>query len=85
MFEVGMEIIRVYPQLGDETYIAEGEITSVSEDADGETLVAVMYDDGAVKVYTEGAVKKMLVNGRMFATHGEAGRVALKEALEEWV
>ena len=56
MFERGMGVIRQY---GVEVSQC-GEITSVHEDADGETLVTVMYDDGAVKVYTENA----LINNR---------------------
>jgi len=75
MFERGMEVIRVYSD-----YIAEGEITGISEDADGETLITVLYNDGAVKVYTEGAMKNML-GRRMYVTHGEAGRNALMEEL----
>lgn len=43
---------------------ALGEITSIHEDADGETLVTVTYDDGAVKVYTENAMN----NARMIVT-----------------
>ncbi len=76
MFERGMEVIRVYND-----YVAEGEITSISDDADGVTLITVMYKDGAVKVYTEDAMKNML--GRfMYVTHGEAGRNALMEELD---
>jgi hypothetical protein len=76
MFERGMEVIRVYND-----YVAEGEITSISDDADGVTLITVMYKDGAVKVYTEGAMENML--GRfMYVTHGEAGRNALMEELD---
>lgn len=51
MFEVGMGIIRQYRD-----YTALGEITSIHDDADGETLVTVMYNDGAVKTYTESAM-----------------------------
>lgn len=64
MYEVGMGVIREYVNVGAENYIAKGEITSVHEDADGETLVTVMYDDGAVKVYTENAMN----NPRMIVT-----------------
>ena len=62
MFEVGMGIIRQY---GD--YTAKGEITSVHDDADGETLITVMYDDGAVKTYTENCVEQNL-GRRMIVT-----------------
>ena len=65
MFEVGMGVIRTYVNLGAENYIAKGEITSVHEDADGETLVTVMYDDGAVKTYVE---KVLIDNPRMIVT-----------------
>jgi len=76
MFERGMEVIRVYRD-----YVTEGEITGISEDADGETLITVLYNDGAVKVYTEDAMENML--GRfMYVTHGEAGRNALMEELD---
>jgi hypothetical protein len=75
MFERGMEVIRVYND-----YVAEGEITSISDDADGVTLITVMYKDGVVKVYTEDAMENML--GRfMYVTHGESGRNALMEEL----
>ena len=85
MFEVGMEVVRVYPQLGKDNYIAEGEITSVHEDADDVTLVSVMYNDGATKVYTEDAMKNKL-GRRMLVTTGEKGRLLLEAALnEEWV
>lgn len=61
MFEVGMGIIRKY-----RTDVAIlGEITSVHEDADGETLVTVMYDDGAVKTYVENV---LIDNPRMIVT-----------------
>ena len=60
MFEVGMGVIRNYVNLGADNYIAKGEITSIHDDADGETLVTVMYDDGAVKVYTENCIKQNL-------------------------
>jgi len=57
MYEVGMGVLREYVNIGADNYLAKGEIVSVHEDADGETLVTVMYDDGAVKVYTENAMK----------------------------
>ena len=84
MFEVGMEVVRVYPQLGKDNYIAEGEITSVHEDADDVTLVSVMYNDGAMKVYTEDAMKNEL-GRRMLVTTGEKGRLLLQAALERGV
>ena len=62
MFEVGMGIIRQYSD-----YTAKGEITSVHDDANGETLVTVMYDDGAVKTYTENCVEQNL-GRRMIVT-----------------
>ena len=48
MFEVGMGFIRRYAN-----YTAVGEITSIHEDADETVLITVMYDDGAMKTYTE--------------------------------
>lgn len=51
MFDVGMGFIRRYSD-----YVAKGEITSIHDDADGETLISVMFDDGAMKVYTEDCV-----------------------------
>ncbi len=76
MFEVGMEVVRVYRD-----YVAEGEITSIHNDSYGDTLVTVMYNDGAVKVYTEEAIKANL-GKRMYVTYGEAGRIALNEELD---
>jgi len=51
MYEVGMGVIRKYRD-----YVAMGEIANIHQDADGETLVTVNYEDGAVKVYTENAM-----------------------------
>lgn len=62
MFEVGMGIIRQYRD-----HTALGEITSIHDDADGETLITVMYDDGAVKTYTENCVEQNL-GRRMIVT-----------------
>ena len=76
MFEVGMEVVRVYRD-----YVAEGEITSIHNDSYGDTLVTVMYNDGAMKVYTEEAIKANL-GKRMYVTYGEAGRIALNEELD---
>ncbi len=76
MFEVGMEVVRVYRD-----YVAEGEITSIHNDSYGDTLVTVMYNDGAVKIYTEEAIKANL-GKRMYVTYGEAGRIALNEELD---
>jgi len=56
MFEVGMGVVRPYAS----GRIGIGEISSIHNDADGETLITVMYDDGAVKVYTENCVMKNL-------------------------
>lgn len=64
MYEVGMGVIREYVNIGADNYVAKGEIANVHEDADGETLVTVNYDDGAVKVYTENAMN----NRRMIVT-----------------
>ena len=64
MYEVGMGVIREYVNIGADNYVAMGEISSIHEDADGETLVTVMYNDGAVKVYTENAMN----NARMIVT-----------------
>ena len=55
MFEVGMGFIRKYANAA-----AVGEITSVSEDADGTTLIDVLFSDGAVKTYTENCVMQNL-------------------------
>jgi hypothetical protein len=57
MFEVGMEFIRNYG-----TSFAEGVISSIHEDGDNETLITVMFNDGAVKVYTENCVLSNLGN-----------------------
>ena len=62
MFEVGMGFIRNYA-----TAAAVGEITSVSEDANGITLIDVLFEDGAVKTYTEDCVMKNL-GGRILVT-----------------
>ena len=51
MFEVGMGFILNY--VGG---TAKGDITSIHYDADGVTLVTVMFDDGAMKNYTEDCV-----------------------------
>ena len=64
MYQVGNGIIREYVNLGSDNYLAIGEVVSIHEDADGETLVTVTYDDGAVKVYTENAMN----NARMIVT-----------------
>mgnify|MGYP001162439188 FL=1 len=56
MFDVGMGVVRPYAS----GRIGIGEISSIHDDADGETLITVMYDDGAVKVYTENAIMKNL-------------------------
>ena len=48
LFETGMGVIRRYAN-----YTAVGEITSIHEDADENVLITVMYDDGAMKTYTE--------------------------------
>ena len=67
MFEVGMGFIRKYA-----TEVAVGEITSIHQDADGETLIDVMFEDGATKVYTENCVmqnlgRRMIVTETSFA------------------
>jgi len=53
MYQVGNGIIREYVNLGSDNYLAKGEVVSIHEDADGETLYTIMFDDGATKVYTE--------------------------------
>ena len=55
MFDVGMGFIRKYA-----TEVAVGEIVSIHDDADGVTLIDVVFDDGATKVYTENCVMKNL-------------------------
>ena len=55
MFEVGMGFIRKYA-----TSASVGEITSVSENADGTTLIDVLFEDGTVKTYTENCVMQNL-------------------------
>tara|TARA_B100001093_G_scaffold405223_1_gene393437 strand:- start:265 stop:474 length:210 start_codon:yes stop_codon:yes gene_type:complete len=55
MFDVGMGFIRNYA-----TEFAVGEIVSIHEDTDGVTLIDVLFDDGATKVYTENCVMKNL-------------------------
>jgi len=67
MFEVGMGFIRKYANAA-----AVGEITSVSEDADGITLIDVLFDDGSVKTYTEDCVmsnlgRRILITETAFA------------------
>ncbi len=68
MFEVGMGFIRCYAN-----YTAVGEITSIHDDADGETLITVMYDDGSMKKYTENCVMQNL-GRRMIVTEDELVR-----------
>ena len=53
MFEVGMGFMVRHAS-------TTGEITSVSEDADGTTLIDVLFSDGAVKTYTENCVMQNL-------------------------
>ena len=60
MFEVGMGFMVRHAS-------TTGEITSVSEDADGTTLIDVLFSDGAVKTYTEDYVMKNL-GGRILVT-----------------
>jgi len=55
MFDVGMGFIRNYA-----TEAAVGEIVSIHEDTNGVTLIDVVFDDGATKVYTENCVMKNL-------------------------
>lgn len=64
MFDVGMGFIRRYRD-----YVAKGEITSIHDDADGETLISVMFDDGAMKVYTQNCVEANL-GRRIIVTEG---------------
>ena len=44
--EIGAPIITDYGY-----WTVNGEVTSLHTDADGDELVTVMYEDGAVKVY----------------------------------
>ena len=53
MFEVGMGFMVRHASI-------TGEITSVSEDADGSTLIDVLFSDGTVKTYTENCVMQNL-------------------------
>ena len=66
MYEVGMGVLREYVNIGADNYLAKGEIVSVHEDADGETLYTIMFDDGATKVYTE----NVMDNPRVIVTEG---------------
>ena len=62
MFEVGMGFIR------NQAHAWEvGEITSISEDANGITLIDVLFEDGTVKTYTENCVMQNL-GRRIFVT-----------------
>lgn len=81
MFEVGLSVIRVYPKVGEESYIAEGEITSIHDDADGETLITVMYNDGAVKVYEFDA----FANNPRIIVHDARTDIAENESLKFWL
>lgn len=63
MYEVGMGVILKLGLYRD--YILKGEIANIHQDADGETLVTVNYEDGVVKVYTENAFTK---NRRIIVT-----------------
>ena len=53
MYKVGNGVIREYVKLGADNYLAIGEVVSIHEDAHGETLYTIMFEDGATKVYTE--------------------------------
>jgi len=64
MYEVGNGVIREYVNLGGNNYLATGEVVSIHEDADGETLYTIMFDDGATKVYT----KNVMDNPRVIVT-----------------
>ena len=64
MYQVGNGIIREYVNLGSDNYLAKGEGVSIHEDADGETLYTIMFEDGATKVYT----KNVMDNPRVIVT-----------------
>ena len=81
MFEIGHSVIRVYPKIGEENNIVEGEITSISENADGETDVTVMYNDGAVKVYEFWA----MANNPRIIVHDARTDIAENESLKFWL
>ena len=81
MFEIGHSVIRVYPKTGEENNIVEGEITSISENADGETDVTVMYNDGAVKVYEFWA----MANNPRIIVHDARTDIAENESLKFWL
>ena len=53
MFEVGMGFVVRHAS-------TVGEITSVSEDENNDTLIGVLLSDGAVKTYTECCVMQNL-------------------------
>ena len=80
-FEIGHSVIRVYPKIGEENNIVEGEITSISENADGETDVTVMYNDGAVKVYEFWA----MANNPRIIVHDARTDIAENESLKFWL
>ena len=52
MFEVGMGFLRNYCS-GE---VDKGEITSIRDNANGETIVDVSFDDGTMISYTEDCV-----------------------------
>lgn len=84
MFEVGMGFIRRYAN-----YTAVGEITSIHDaswhgDADGETLITVMYYDGAMKVYTENYVMQNL-GRRMIVSHLTGRELEISVFLQDYL
>ena len=64
MYQVGNGIIREYVNLGSDNYLAKGEVVSIHEDADGDSLYTIMFEDGATKVYT----KNVMDNPRVIVT-----------------
>ena len=80
-FEIGHSVIRVYPKIGEDNVIAEGEITSIHEDSYGDTLVTVMYNDGAVKVYEYWA----MANNPRIIVHDARTDIAENESLKFWI
>jgi len=80
-FEIGHSVIRVYPKIGEDNVIAEGEITSIHEDSYGDTLVTVMYDDGTVKVYEYWA----MANNPRIIVHDARTDIAENESLKFWL
>jgi hypothetical protein len=65
MFEVGMGFLRNYC----DGEVDKGEITSIRDNANGETIVDVSFDDGTKNSYTENCVIANL-GKRIIVTEG---------------